>query len=253
MPDLTFTLIIGLGATLGLAWAVQRASTEHAGAILNAGLAALLGAYLGGRLVYLAINRTFFLTYPDELVQFPIGGFTWVGALAGGFIGLILFALFTHQSPGFLADNLLPLFGILALSAWLGCWLVGCAYGAPVDAWWGLPARDEWGNFIRRWPVQVVGALLSVGVLWIVDRLPIHKLPLGTAFTLGTLGISMTIFFMSLLRADPAPRIYHLRLDTWVSLAFGTTAILMLAFLIASARRINKRKSDPNFNTPEPL
>lgn len=119
-------------------------------------------------------------------------------------LALVLFAVIFRQPLGQLADDMLPLLVTLSVTGWLGCWLAGCAYGAPLDEWWGLLASDEWGRVTRRWPVQAVGALLSLSVIWLVDQLPQERLPSGSAFVLGVLGISITNFFMSLVRRPGA-------------------------------------------------
>ncbi len=251
MPDIAFAFLIGCGASLGLAWAVARAGTSRTSSILNAGLFSLGCAYIGGRLAHLVVYRVFFGSNPQAVFQVPLGGFAWPGALMGGILGLGLYALITRQNFGRLADGLLPLLVTLPISAWLGCWLVGCAYGPTVEAWWGVMARDEWGVVLRRWPVQPVGALLCLLVLWAIDHLPIERLPDGATFGLGVLGLTMVNFFMSLLRADPSPLANGLRLETWFALIFGTAALLALVALVLLPRRSKEPDLTPHAEPPE--
>lgn len=246
----TFQWMIGLGATLGLAWAAVRAG-ERASQIVNAGLAALLGAYLGSRLSYLLINEVYFRNHPQEIFQLPLGGFSWPGALAGGVLALLLFAALVRQPPGELADGLLPLLVTLSVTGWLGCWLAGCAYGEPLDAWWGLLASDEWGNLTRRWPVQALGALSSLAVVWLVDQLPRERLPAGSTFVLGLLGISSINFFLSLLRADPAPLLNNLRIETWVALVYSALALLTFTLMLLASRRQKSPAADLENHSPD--
>lgn len=251
MTDLLYTLLMGFGATLGLTWVAQRTPSERTGAAVNAGLAALLGAYLGGRAAYLLVNLTYYGSHPGEALQMPMGGFAWPGALAGGILGLLLYAALTRQSPGPLADDLLPLLVTLAVCGWIGCWLVGCAYGTPVDSWWGVMARDEWGTVTRRWPVQAVGALCSLGVIWLIDQLPPERLPSGALFGLGVLGLSMVNFFMSLVRIDPAPQFNSLRLETWIALIYGALALLVLIMIYVINHRTKNSETKIEPHTPE--
>lgn len=250
----TYSLMIGLGATLGLAWAAVR-NPERANQVINAGLAALLGAYLGSRLTYILVNQVYYQNHPQEIFQFPLGGFSWPGALAGGGLALVLFAALFRQPLGRLADELLPLLVTLSVTGWLGCWLAGCAYGAPLDAWWGLLAVDEWGQLARRWPVQASGALLSLAVIWLVDQLPQQRpqpgLPPGSTFLLGLLGISSINFFMSLLRADPAPLLNGLRLETWAALLLSALALLIFAVLLLASRRQKAVSPDIENQSPD--
>lgn len=238
LTDFAFAFVIGCGASLGLAWAAARAESSNASSILNAGLCALAGAYLGGRLANLLVYQVLIPDFPETVFQIPMGGFAWPGSLLGGIVGMVVYALATRQPTGPLADGLIPLLVTLPICAWLGSWLIGYAYGAPVEAWWGILSLDEWGVVQRRWPVQPTGALLSLLVLWVIDQLPSERLPPGAAFVLSILGISMVNFFMSLLRVDPAPMANGLRLETWVALAYGAACLLALIALMLISRRI---------------
>lgn len=237
MPGFSSAIALGIGATLGLIWIVQRTGLPRAGTVVNAGLIGMLGAYLGGRAAFLTVNLGYFRDQPAEMFRLPVGGFAWPGALAGGIIGLFLFAAISRQPLGALADDCLPLLLTLSVSAWLGCWLAGCAYGAASDHWWALIARDEWGVESRRWPVQAVGACLTLAVFWLIDQIPPARLPSGAAFTLGVLGLSMVSFFMSLLRADPTPMWNNLRFETWVALLYGALSLFVLLVLFLRAHR----------------
>lgn len=250
MNDFAFALIIGIGATLGLVWVVYRAEPKMVSTVLNAGLASLMGAYLGSRLAYIAVNATYFRSYPEDLWLLPVGGFAWPGALAGGVLGLLIFALVAGQPLGKLADGLLPLMVTVTVSGWLACWLVGCAYGAPIETWWGLLARDEWGVFTRRWPVQAMGALLSLGIFWLIDQLPLERFPPGLGFLLGILGISLVNFFMSLVRIDPAPSLSGLRYDAWIALLFGGLTLILLIAVMISGKNKNKIQTDMKVKPP---
>ena len=253
MIGFSFAITLGMGATLGLVWIVQRVGMPRASLVVNAGLVEMLGAYLGGRAGYLLVNLPYFQNQPADLIRPPIGGFAWPGALAGGIFGLVFFAVLVRQPLGALADDTLPLLVTLSVSAWLGCWLAGCAYGPISDRWWALIARDEWGVVSRRWPVQAVGALLSLSVIWLIDQLPPTRLPAGAAFTLGVFGLSLVSFLMSLLRADPAPMWHNLRLETWIALLYGTLALLLLIVLFLRAHRKQELHPEAEMETPESL
>jgi phosphatidylglycerol:prolipoprotein diacylglycerol transferase len=237
MIGFTFAIALGIGATLGLVWIVQRTGLPRASTAVNAGLVGMLGAYLGGRAAFVIMNLGYFQNQPAEMFRLPVGGFAWPGALAGGLLGILLFSVLSRQPLGILADDCLPLLVTLSVSTWLGCWVIGCAYGAASEQWWALIARDEWGVLGRRWPVQAVGASLSLAVIWVVDQLPEERIPSGAAFTLGVLGLSMVNFFMSLLRADPSPMWNNLRIETWIALLYGALALILLLILFLRSHR----------------
>jgi prolipoprotein diacylglyceryltransferase len=189
-----FSMLLGVGAGAGLIWVAFRAPEKQALSYVDAGLVALLGGLVGGRAVYVAVNWGYFEGHLVEIPQVWLGGFSGLGALAGSVLAVAQLALFVRQTFGELADALLPLATSIVTAAWLACWLDGCAYGAPVEAWWGVQARDEWGILLPRVPVQLIGALLSLGLFWslerITDRLPVS----GQAAGLAVLSLSLILF-----------------------------------------------------------
>lgn len=228
-----FSLLLGSGASLGLAWSAWQAPIEERGELLRAGLSVLAGAVLGGRAYAVWQNWSYYRQYPLEALEPWRGGYAWSGALLFSVLTLALYSKVKRKPFGRLADRLAPLLLCAAAGAWLGCWFQGCAYGLTSDAWWALPARDEWGRLDNRLPVQLLGALLAVLVLWLGERLSLHKpaLPQGALAALSLLALSLQILVLSYLRLDPAPFFQGLRLEAWEALGAGVFASLWLVIL----------------------
>jgi phosphatidylglycerol:prolipoprotein diacylglycerol transferase len=222
--------LIGLGAVLGLAWVAWQAPEKLSLRRIDQGLWLLLGALLGGRLVHVAMAWPYYAGGLLEIPQVWRGGFSGVGALAGALLALTLLAFITRQPLGELADVYLPLAAALSVSAWLACWLDGCAYGGETAAWWGLPARDEWGELKRRLPLQLLAASLTLGLFWLVDRSRTRLQRAGQPACLALLGLGLLNLGISLLRVDPSPIWAGWRPETWAGLSFGLLAIA--AFLL---------------------
>jgi prolipoprotein diacylglyceryltransferase len=150
-----------------------------------------------------------------------------------------------YQYPfGTLADAMLPLLGTLAVSAWLGCWLDGCAYGQSTDAWWGLPAKDEWGIISTRAPLQLFGALLSASLMGILIWGATRRVSPGVTTYLSIMGLSAIMLLISFLRVDPSQRWLGLRFDSWASVTLlGLSGLLLL---VAVVKRVRNQSKDPN-------
>lgn len=238
-----FSLLLGVGAGAGLIWVAYRAPEKQALSYVDAGLAALLGGLVGGRAVFVAVNWGYFQDHLVEIPQVWLGGFSGLGALAGSVLAVAQLALFVRQTFGELADALLPLVTSMVTAAWLACWLDGCVYGAPVEEWWGVLARDEWGILIPRMPVQLIGALLSLGLFWSIERIS-SRLPIpGQAAGLAVLGLSLILFGLSFLRADPVPYWRGMRLDAWGSLMLaGLASLYLISLLIRMWLETRRRK-----------
>jgi prolipoprotein diacylglyceryltransferase len=228
IPVYAFPLLLGIGASLGSAWVAARARVRQVQSQLDAGLVAILAGFAGSRLAFAIANWPYFRNHPAEIVLFPLGGLAWPGAALGALFGLLAYAALKRQPVLKLADALLPLATTLAVSAWLACWLDGIAYGHGVDAWWVIPARDEWGAIAPRLPVQLLGATLTLGLFWLLDnRQPRDPQP-GLIAVRWCLGFTLIMLGLSLLRADPAPTWLGLRLETWSAMAFSLLAGIFL-------------------------
>lgn len=236
LPVYLFSILLGLGAAIGLLWVGLQSHRKEALMVVNAGLVALLGGLLGGRAAYATVHWSYFQSHAAEIPQLFLGGFSWPGALVGGVLSVIVFAALVRHSALHLLDALLPLAGTVAISAWLGCWLDGCAYGPPSQAWWALPARNEWGSLALRVPVQLMGALLTLVTVWLVDFYRLRLRIAGQAAMLALFAFAMQMLGLSFLRADGMPSWHGLHLDTWWALLLAACAIIGLLVLVLRDR-----------------
>jgi len=231
LPVYTFSLLLGLGATAGLAWAIWRQNERSAVRLITASLISLAGALIGGRAAYIIVNWSYYRLHLAESFQFQLGGLSWPGALLGALLFLTAYAWVSYQSLGALADGLMPQLMLVSLAAWVGCWLDGCAYGPESLAWWSLPARDEWGALSWRFPTQLVAALLTLAMFWLVDSQRSRWKTPGLAACLALLGLMAILFASSFLRADPGFVWNGLRLEAWAALGLGLLSGLLAGIL----------------------
>mgnify|MGYP005849541303 FL=1 len=217
-----FALLVGLGASLGM-WQVHLSAPPwHRRVYLNAGLLALLGALLGARLFSVAFYWGYYREHVWEIFQLWRGGLSWVGALAGGVLATWLVSRSTRISWKLFADHLSPLLLPLGVMTWLGCWQTGCAYG-PLAADWGLPGiatLDETGQLLPRVPLQpLAAACLALLLGWVESRRKAFRCPGMRASAFG-MAFSLHLLLFTAFRADPAPRWFSLRPETWAALVF---------------------------------
>jgi prolipoprotein diacylglyceryltransferase len=254
IPVYLSTLILGLGTSLGLAWVAWAAAEQQRTFLLDAGLLALAGALIGGRAGFVFQHWAYFQSNPIESLQVFRGGLSGAGALAGGFLALVCLAAITRQSLTSLSYSLLPLAAAITVSAWLACWLDGCAYGVATDAWWGVPARDETGAVTRRIPTQLIGALLTLA--WFVPLRASRGSTVagssgkqGLVAGLGFLGLSLELLLSSFVRADPGPSaleyfahsgstpLLRLSMETWGAIVLMVLSILGISMAILKSIR----------------
>ncbi len=243
-----YGLFIGIAASVGLWLSLRKATVEHQQAILAAGLLGLAAALLGARLAFTLLHWTYYGAHPAEIPAVWLGGLWWPGALLLAAAALWLYARRRSLSPAELADGLLPLFQLVCIGSWLGCWLAGCGYGpaAPSGAWWGIPAPDEAGIWAPRLPLQFLSVALFAGlVLTIESSLPAgsHR---GRKTSLNLAALGLAILPLALFRADYLPRLFGLRLDVWAALLVALSA----AGALIPLRGLSTQKGLPPSSPP---
>lgn len=232
-----FTGFLTAAVMLSLLWVALRAAAGQRVETVEQGMGVLLGCLVGGRLGYVWVSWAYYQLHPGEIYQFWLGGLSGMGAALGGVLALPLVAWATKQELARLADRLLPLLVVLNAAGWLGCWFEGCAYGLPAGgAWWGLPARDEWGQVSQRVPVQLLGALLGLAIPWWVEeslarRFP-RSAPAGWQGALSLLGLALGWAGLSFLRGDPTLLWNGLRPETWGALALTGISVIALTWFV---------------------
>ena len=222
-PIYAYSLLIGLGVTLGLGWAVWQAAPHRQAQLLQAGLWVCLGALIGGRVGYVGFNFSYYRVHPWESLQVFMGGLSWPGALAGALLAFGLYTWLARQSAGETADGLLPLAASLCVTAWLGAWLEAGerhglqAFVAPVE----------------RPSDYLTGALLSLFWFWFLQVLQRGRLakffPPGAAAALGLLGFIVILYQLLPMQTGPAQLWQGRQLEEWLLGGFAGLALLALA------------------------
>ncbi len=240
-----FSLILGLGASLGLFRLLQSAEPETRIRWLVAGLLTFLGALVGARLGFALLFHEYFKTAWTEIFNIELGGLFWPGAVPGAILfawmGCALLRLPRLTGLDRLSRMLLP----LGVAAWMASWQVGVAYGHPLQAgtWWGMMSLDESGQSMLRVPIQPA-AILSLLVLVLVVEFLVRKTPkpgLPSA-VVGVAFFAHTLLF-SLMRADPTRLIYGLRWETWSAILFLALSISILLFTLFKKTNIPGSKT----------
>jgi prolipoprotein diacylglyceryltransferase len=226
---LVFPLFLGAGTAFGLVLITWRVNERRALTLLDDAIWTLLGSLLMGRAIFVALTWSYFRAHLLEIPAFWAGGMSGPGALAGGVIS-VLILIRIRKEKGSLIDELLPLAGSLAVFTWLACWAAGIAYGKPVQGWLGLPAKDEWGLMSSRLPVQLAGALLTLGLIYLIDRFRLNLSLPGQQGFAGLAGLGLVLALLSFFRGDPASTLAGLRLDAWAGLALFTTGLAGFLF-----------------------
>lgn len=233
----TFTVIMGLGILMGvgLTAALVRRNRQVGSSWLDAILILLVAGMVGGRVVFVITNWTYYQENMDEIGLVWRGGLSYHGALLAGILALGIWSLGRDRSFGYYAGLLAPAIALVSAFGWLACWFEGCAFGqetviGPLAA--DLP--DSFGVFGLRYQTQLMGLILSIltFVLIIVARRWLRPV---TLFFLTLLLLSAGRGVVSLFRGDAIPMIGQYRLDTLVD--GGLIFLSLVAIVLITIRK----------------
>ncbi|NIM93217.1 MAG: hypothetical protein GTO18_05845 [Anaerolineales bacterium] len=239
MPN-PYSITFALGAMAGLLWlglvnpTIKRAQSSFPSTLrIDAGIIALLAGLAGARLGFIIAHWGYFSSQTNKIVRFWDGGLNWVGGAIGVLIGLALFAFFSRLSYWRLLDLLALPAAFMAFAAWLGCLLEGCAYGRPASLGGLSPLSvDIFGTQAERWPVQGMGAILSIVTIILLFILRGQQARDGIMATTSLALISFTSLALAFTRGDPVRLFQDIRLDALSSALLLAIALLGLAFKI---------------------
>lgn len=193
--------------------------TEH----IDAALIALFLGLCGARTGFVYLHQEYYSSHTIEIFWLWQGGLTWVGGAFGAILGVGLYSFRSKHSFGALIDALAIPAGIIALSAWSGCYLDGCAYGAQMpESLWTPVVKDMFGGFTSRWPTQMAGIISSLVILLSLYALSNLQLKPGILGCLSLATIAAVALALSFTRSDPTLLLHEFRLDT-----VGSTAVLL--------------------------
>jgi len=225
-----YAIILSACAALGLtlSWLLEGKDREHH---IDGGIILALTILIGSRLSFVVRNFPYFQNHLLEIPQFWLGGLSWPGAVIGAAAGILLVHLIWKEPLGELIDNYLAFYGLLAAGIWLAGWGTQSGYGPTTEAWFGIPVKDIFGLVKRRWPLPILGAVLSAGWTAGVIFFPLkRRRSPGFRGMLGTAGLIACNGIGSFFRVDPAPSLWGYRYESWISvlLFVGTLAYFFL-------------------------
>lgn len=225
----TYAVLLGLGASVGC-WQIVRAIRPSERTRWSTFLLlVLLGALLGARGWYVLQVG---LLSGQWLPFFALwaGGMYWPGAVLGFVLVTVAFIIVWDAPAAVIFDLLLPLYVLLPVTAWLGCWAAGCAYGArlPEGSFFGLRTVDEAGVISDRFPLQFLAVLLLLGIVALMLYMQRRSYFLYGQLTAAFgASLSFVLLLVAFLRADVQPRWQGLPVDAWAAIALLLASVIV--------------------------
>lgn len=233
----TYTVLLDLGLILGvlLTYFEGKRQLKDGALALDLALWAVIGGIVGGRLGYVLVNWSVFSEDWLRALRIWEGGLSFHGALLGGLLVMILFALLQRGEKRVsfweLADVVAPGLALAIAFGWSACLMGGCAYGALGEGFGYAVLPDLYGVEASRFVTQAVGvafALVLLLGLWLMrGRWPFS----GAAFLMFSLFYFAGSFFLEFTRGDEAVYVGPWRLAQVLNLALALASAVALLVL----------------------
>jgi len=161
-------------------------------------VAALTGAFVGAKLVYLAAEGWLHWHDSNRWIVLATGK-SITGALLGGYAGVEISKRFLGYKT-VTSDWFALIVPISIVLGRIGCVLHGCCLGRECDASW-FTMNDAAG--VSRWPAALVELLFNVFMLGVILLLRWRKLLPGQHFHIYLIAYGTFRFFHEFLRDTP--------------------------------------------------
>ncbi len=187
----SFGVFLSLGFIFGvfLIWRLIRAWDLDEEKILDLTLLTFIGGLIGARIYFGITHISEFASSPLRIILFfKYPGFSFWGGFLGGWLTMYYWARRQRIDFWQIADiAAVGFLGGLILSD-LGCFLGGCGAGSQTSSFLGVPMVGLIG---RRWPVQIVEAILFIFILLNIWKKATHFHQRGKIVSLSLILIGL--------------------------------------------------------------
>jgi prolipoprotein diacylglyceryltransferase len=221
-----YAIILSACAALGLllSWLLGGKDQEH---FVDGGIILALLMLIGARLALVVRDFSYFQERPIEIPQLWLGGLSWFGTVLGAAAGILLVHLIWKEPLGELVDSYLAFYGLMAAGIWLTGWGSQSGYGPTTESWFGIPVKDIFGQVKNRWPLPILGGVLSAAWTAGVIFFPLkRRMNPGFRGMMGVAGLILINGIASFFRVDPAPSLWGLRYESWLSILLFAGTLL---------------------------
>lgn len=226
-----YGFMIALGLLSGYLIADYRAQKQglDTNQLLNIFIASMIGCVVGGKFLYCMVEFQTFLEYPAILFDFE-NGFVIYGGLMGGFAGAYIYC--KKMMLPFLRyfEMFVPSLAFAQGIGRIGCFLAGCCYGKPTNAWYGIAFENSLlaPNHIKLIPTQLMMSGLDLLLAGILFYLAYKKVKEGALLSIYVTLYSFGRFFIEFLRDDPRGSFLFLSTSQFIAIFGFVFGIFMI-------------------------
>lgn len=198
-----FFLALALTACAFTVWRLCLVYDYDKEQTLDLVLLTFFGSFFGARIYFILFHLNLFLgssIYFDRMFQIYLyPGLSFWGAFLGGIMTLVLFSNRLKINFWQVADIGIVGFFIAMFFGSVGCLLNTCQYGIPSNL---LIAVPQEGLIGRRFPVQILEAILYLIVFFLLWKRSLKFHVVGKIFAIGLIYLGFIKLFTESLRGD---------------------------------------------------
>lgn len=165
-----YGLMVALGYLAAISFAVRAAPQVglKKELVLDAAFYIIIFSIIGGRLLYVSVEFPYYLENPLEIIMLHHGGSVYWGGFIFSAPLIYLWLRRQRVNPWDFADLVAPHVALGHAIGRIGCFLNGCCYGTPTDAWWGtvFPVLHDQ---VSRVPIQLVSSAVNLGLFFVLS------------------------------------------------------------------------------------
>ena len=205
-PAQLFGLRVGLGVLVG-GWLITWAALQHPATRVrqwwDVYLGSLATAIIGARIGYVLLHAEDFISQPERVLLLWYGELSWIGALLGGGLAMIILCRWRKIPLRAFADGAALALPIGFMAVWWGCRGAGCGVGAVVSdpsnypVWQVGYLRDLTGDVFPRYELQMGAIFAGAVMLALMGWLTLQNRLVGRR-----IWISLLLIFIAMLTIE---------------------------------------------------
>lgn len=209
--------------------------------VLDIAIFGILSGFVGAKLLYVLVEFDSFLKNPMDVLGSE-GFVVYGGIIVGAWVG-ILYCRIKKLPCWEYFDLLAPSIAVAQGFGRIGCFLAGCCYGRPAEAFWGVTFPE--GSFapagVPLIPTQLIssaGDFIITGILLVYSK---HNKKAGNVGILYMLLYGIGRFLVECLRSDDRGTVGLLSTSQFISIG-----IILLAIILFFRHQIFKNTKKEN-------
>lgn len=201
----------------------------------------------GAKLMYIIVEWDSFIQSPKDF--WSTSGFVVFGGITGGFLSVLIYCLVKKQNVLTYLDLCVPSVALAQAFGRIGCFMAGCCYGRPTDAWYGIAFKNSYmaPNNIKLIPTQLISAagdVLNCVLLILIAKKTKKK---GIITVLYLIFYSVGRFLVEFLRDDDRGAVGNLSTSQFYGIfCFAIGVILLIVLCVVKQKPEVKNVEEKN-------